>query len=261
MQLVKNVGSYFQLKKSAKLAISFLLLFALYHLAEYMIVFRNNSIGFLVFQLLFFLSAWLLGNWISKNGLAAWALSSKIKWSHLLIGVILGIAIYAIPYFISLASGNEKISQIPDFSRILSSSLPFAFGVLFSSFSEDILTRGVIYAGFKNKLKPFWLGIFSALLYLLNHIYRLADGPETWLYLFLLGIIFVIPLLYTRQLWLTSMMHWAGNLFFFVTHEVIITETSAGWIKPNYLFSCCLLLFISVVWFISKKLIPKRAES
>lgn len=261
MQIVKNTRSGFKLKSSLKLSVSFLVLFSFYHLAEYMIVFRNNAVGFFGFQLLFFLSAFLLGNWYSGKGLGTWGLSPKIRWSHLLIGIILGIALYAIPYFVSIATGNEVITEIPKLANLLSSSLPFAFGVLFSSFSEDILTRGVIYAGFNKMLKPFWLGLLSALLYLLNHIYRLADGPETWLYLFLLGIIFVIPLLYTRQLWLTGMMHWAGNLFFFVTHEVIITETSAGWIKPNYLFSCCLLLFIPVVWFISKKLVPKRAES
>ncbi|MGA9589769.1 MAG: CPBP family intramembrane glutamic endopeptidase [Salegentibacter sp.] len=260
MELEKNTRSWFKLKKSTKLAVSFFVLFSFYHLAEYMIIFRNNATGFLIFQLLFFLSAFLLGNWYNSDGLAVWGLTRKLKLSHLLMGIILGIAIYAVPYFISVATGNEIITEIPNFTSILSSSLPFAFGVLFSSFSEDILTRGLIFAGFKNKLKPFWLGLLSALVYLLNHIYRLADGPEAWLYLFLLGIIFVIPLLYTRQLWLTGMMHWAGNLFFFIAHEVITTETSAGWINPNYLFSCCLILFIPVVWFISKRLVPKRAE-
>ncbi|MFZ0489666.1 MAG: CPBP family intramembrane glutamic endopeptidase [Salegentibacter sp.] len=260
MELEKNTRSWFKLKKSTKLAVSFFVLFSFYHLAEYMIVFRNNVTGFLIFQLFFFLSAFLLGHWYNSEGFAAWGLTRKLKLSHLFIGIILGIAIYATPYFISVATGNEIITEIPDFTSILSSSLPFAFGVLFSSFSEDILTRGLIFAGFKNKLKPFWLGLLSALVYLLNHIYRLADGPEAWLYLFLLGIIFVIPLLYTRQLWLTGMMHWAGNLFFFIAHEVITTETSAGWINPNYLFSSCLILFIPVVWFISKRLVPKRAE-
>ncbi|MGB8376554.1 MAG: hypothetical protein WCE57_14640, partial [Salegentibacter sp.] len=61
MELEKNTRSWFKLKKSTKLAVSFFVLFSFYHLAEYMIIFRNNATGFLIFQLLFFLSAFLLG--------------------------------------------------------------------------------------------------------------------------------------------------------------------------------------------------------
>lgn len=236
-----------------KIVLTFISLFILYHLAEYMILFRNNVLGFFGFQSLFFLAAWLFGKWYNKQGLKCWSLPfSKEIWKNILIGIFLGLVLYAVPFSISIALGVETIVIIPNISTLITASLPFAFGVLFSSFSEDILTRGIVYTYFKKKISIPFLIILSASIYLLNHIYRLSDGADTLLYLFLLGIIFIIPLINTKNLWLTGSMHWAGNTFFFVTHSVIQTQTGSDFISSNYLFSIWLLLFIPVIWFLSK---------
>jgi hypothetical protein len=98
--------------------------------------------------------------------------------------------------------------------------------------------------------------LISALIYLLNHIYRLTEGPEAWCYIFLLGVNFMIPLVLTKNLWFTGSMHWAGNAFFFMTHQVMKTETPAGVMSPNYVFAICLLAFIPLNWLISSRLKP-----
>lgn len=227
----------------------------LYHAAEYMIVFKNSSSGFFVFQFLFFAVAYLLGNWYNGEGLASWGLPFNRRTLKLIqIGITTGILIYAIPYFFSIITGIEAIVRFPKWMTIVQSGLPFAIGVLFSSFSEDILTRGLVYAHFNGSIKPVSLIILSASIYLLNHIYRLDDGFESLLYIFLLGIIFIIPVLYTKNLWLTGSMHWAGNTFFFVTHNVIHTENKSNVISSNYLFAVFLLLFIPFIWQLSKKI-------
>ena len=236
-----------------KLILSFVILFLLYHAAEYMILFENDVTGFFIFQTLFFVAAFALGNWYSKEGLAAWGLHFSAKlFKPLFIGILSGIVIYAIPYYLSLAIGIETIIKVPGLSEIVKTSLPFIFGVLFSSFSEDILTRGLIYKHFNHKLKPLYLILLSATVYLLNHIYRLTSGPETILYLFLLGIIFVIPLMQTNRLWFTGGMHWAGNSFFFVSHNAIQMESNNNGLSPNYLFAICLAVFIPAIWFLLK---------
>lgn len=242
-------------KKSIKVMVSFILLFVLYHAAEYMIVFKNNAAGFLGFQLLFFVLAWLLGKWYNGKGLDAWGLSFQGSGKSLfLIGILAGVFIYALPLGLSLLLGYEAIASVPEFSELLMASLPFAFGVFFSSFSEDVLTRGLIFTGWEKQLAPPGLILLSASIYLLNHIYRLKDGPEAWLYLFLLGVVFIIPLIFTKSLWLTGGMHWAGNVFFFVTHDVIRLETKKEVISGNYLFAICLAVSIPIIWLISKKL-------
>ena len=53
---------------SLKILIGFILLFSLYHAAEYMIMFENNIPGFFLFQFLFFFSAWLISKWQSGKG-------------------------------------------------------------------------------------------------------------------------------------------------------------------------------------------------
>lgn len=247
-------------RSALKISISFVILFILYHSAEYMIVFKNNVGGFFIFQFLFFISAWILGNWNQKTGLGFWGLSFlKLKTRHFVTGTFLGIILYAIPYIVSLCTGIEILSNVPHWKDILSSSIPFAFGVLFSSFSEDVLTRGTVFRLLENKMDAGWIILLSSLVYVLNHIYRLSDGFETLSYLFLLGIVFMIPLLTTKNLWITGFMHWAGNTFFFVTHTPIQTETTESGLTANYLFSFWMLVLIPVMWFIFRKYQSKPA--
>lgn len=237
-----------------KVLVSFAVLFALYHAAEYFILFQNNAAGFLGGQALFFTAAGLLGLWCRGNGLKAWGLPfTRAAWSPLLTGVLLGVLLYAVPFFVGLVFGIEKVTRVPAVSDVLKASLPFAFGVLFSSFSEDVLTRGVPYAHFHKRMKALLLVLLSAGVYLLNHIYRLGDGPAVLLYLFLLGVLYMIPVVYTGNLWMTGGMHWAGNVFFFVTHSVIQTKEGNPHFSSNYLFATWLVLAIPLTWLFCKR--------
>lgn len=237
-----------------KVLISIVVLFILYHSAEYAIVFKNNVILFFVFQFLFFLSAWILGNWNKKNGFRFWGLSpTQLRVKYVLIGITSGVILYAIPFIISLSLGVETITKIPNWIDIIKFSIPFSFGVLFTSFSEDVLTRGTVFGLFNNKLKPVWIILISSLLYLLNHIYRLNDGFETLSYIFLLGVLFIIPVIITKNLWITGFMHWAGNTFFFVTHNAIQTDSHSGYITPNLIFSVWIIILIPIALYLGYK--------
>jgi membrane protease YdiL (CAAX protease family) len=245
-----------------KIVISFIILFLFYHAAEYMILFKNNSVGFIILQLLFFIAAWILGNWCKKAGLAFWGLPfiREIP-GYILIGLPLGIILYAIPFLISLALGTEVIMKIPSLAAGFVQSLLFAFGVIFSSFSEDILARGIVFRLLHKKVKNIWITIISATVYLLNHIYRLNDGADTLLYIFLLGVVFIVPVFFTRNLWLTGSMHWAGNTFFFITHSVIQTESIEGTFSPNYLFAIWIAIYVPVVWYITRFFATRKVLS
>jgi len=232
---------------------SFGILFMLYHGAEYMIVFKNSIPGFFTLQALFFF-AWLLGNWYSANGLSAWGLLFNNKTvRNLFAGMIIGILIYGITFFLSISLGIETIVTVPPTATIIKKSLAFVLGVFFSSLSEDVLTRGTIYAHYNTKVTTGLLVLLSAGVYLFNHIYRLADGPEAWSYIFLLGIIFIIPVILTKQLWLTTGMHWAGNSFFFISYSVISTRSGNSHFSSNYLFAIILAVFAPVLWYRLKR--------
>lgn len=238
-----------------KILISFVVLFSLYHAAEYQIVTRDSVVGFLLVQALFWIIAFLLGQGYRRNGLTSWGLPFSWKlFKSLFAGIVVGIAMYATTFVISVNTGVERIVEIPDLADILKQSLPFGFGVLLSSFSEDVLTRGVVYAYFGKRTKGVVVVLISAAIYTLNHIYRLDDGFETLLYLFLLGAIFMVAMVNTKNLWFTGAMHWAGNAFFYMTHNVIKTGPAEGFIPPNYLFAAVIVIFIPVVWLVTRKI-------
>lgn len=233
--------------------VGFLILFTLYHTAEYMILFKNSALGFLLFQALFFFAAWLIARWQFRKGLSAWGfIKGGIVWKQIVYGAVSGVFIYSISYFISLLCGIEFIKQMPAPGTILKPLCLFLFGNLCSSFSEDILTRGYVYRHLKNRLSPVLLVLFSAALYLFNHIYRLHDGMQTYTYLFLLGVLFMIPVVKTGQIWTTGSMHWAGNCIFFITHEIIETDQYPGTLSSNYVLSGILLLATGIFILIYK---------
>jgi len=236
-----------------KFVAGFICLFLLYHAAEYMILFRNNPAGFLVFQAFFFVAAWIIAQWQFKQGLSAWGLSTKKDFlKYLLPGMMMGVILYGLTYFINLAAGIEVRVAVPPPSFITSQLLIFVFGSFFSSFSEDIFTRGYLYKHLNGKVSVPVLIFISGAVYLLNHIYRLGDGYITYLYLFLLGVLFVIPLILTKRLWFTGGMHWAGNSFFYLTHSLILTQSGNTSFSANLTFCICILLMIPVNYYLLK---------
>ena len=237
-----------------KVIIGFIVLFLLYHAAEYMILFKKNPAGFLVFQGFFFVAAWFIAQWQFKQNLSAWGLSTKKHFlRQLLLGMLMGIILYGLTYSINLVTGIENKMAIPPLPYLASQLLIFVFGNFFSSFSEDILTRGYLYKHLNGKLSVPILIFISAAVYLLNHIYRLGDGFTTCLYLFLLGVLFVIPLILTKRLWFTGGMHWAGNSFFYLTHGLIQSGSGSTSYSPNYTLCICILLMIPIIYYLLKK--------
>lgn len=242
------------MKKALPVIIGFALLFIIYHAAEYMILFKKNAAGFLGFQILFFIAAWLIAKWQCKTGLSSWGLDTKKRWlMHLGLGMLMGLMLYGLTFLISLLSGAEKINTVPNIASAAAPFGLFVFGNFFSSFSEDVLTRGYVYKHLHGKIGNGFLGLLSALIYILNHIYRLNEGIETILYLFALGVVFVIPLLLTKRLWFTSGMHWAGNCFFYLTHELIKTGSSGKALSPNYILVLCILVVMPVNYYLLTK--------
>ena len=75
----------------------FIILFFLYHAAEYMILFKNSAVGFLCFQLVFFIVAWGIAKWQTGQGFAAWGLEAKKGFgAPLIAGMIMGAVLYGL---------------------------------------------------------------------------------------------------------------------------------------------------------------------
>ena len=241
--------------------VGFAALFLLYHAAEYMIIFHNSITGFLLFQAVFFIAAYTIARLQVDKGFAAYGLSwNAIVPKHLLIGALCGVMLYGAAWLLNIKLGIEKVTHVPSTLVIIKDSLPFVLGVFLSSLSEDIFTRGYIYCHLNGKQRKSVIVLVSASIYVLNHIYKIGKGPEAWLYLFFLGVLFCIPLVYTGRLWFTTALHWAGNALFYVSHQVITTDDSDAFISANYLF-CFVIVSATATMLIYWKVVPVLQRS
>jgi membrane protease YdiL (CAAX protease family) len=249
--------------KIVKFLAGFIALFVLYHGAEWFVLKSYNPSVFLVFQMCFFIVAYLLARWQGFKGLSSWALKPSAGWFlQWITGMAMGIGLYSISFYVAaLINGNMPL-QLPATSLYIKPLLLFALGSFLSSLSEDILTRGYLFRHIRPILPSGLFIGFSAIIYLLNHIYRLGDGLETILYLLLLGILFAIPLIYSERLWYTAGIHWMGNLTFYFTHQVIQSPEGINSVSPNFVFILCILFILPLQYLLFPRLpYMKPAES
>jgi hypothetical protein len=127
------------------------------------------------------------------------------------------------------------------------------FGTALTSLSEDIFTRAYLYRFLHDKLSKHLLIAISALVYVLNHIYRLKDGWQVCAYLFIIGIFLMLAFVNTKSIWLTFGIHWSGNMIYHITNNIITTENGIHHANGFYVYIISLLFLIPVTSFISKR--------
>lgn len=79
------------------------------------------------------------------------------------------------------------------------------------SLAEDMLTRGLL-APRLPRLEPLAFVLLSTLVYVLNHLWRLANGPVEWLLLAAFGAAYATALVRSGTLWAAVGLHWGWNL-------------------------------------------------
>ena len=225
-------------------AIVFVLLFALYHAAEYAYLFRQSVPGFLIFMGLFFAgNAWYIekqdeGKW------AAWGLALRPFGRNLVRGLILGLGYSTLAFLLSRSLGLVRVIGIPPLGQMAGQCALLSFGVLLSSFSEDMLTRCLIYRYFRQTFGFQGIVLFSAIVYVFNHIYRLGDGWLLWSHLFVLGILLAIPLMRTGNAGATLGIHWGMNIVYQLVNHVMQTQDSNGEFSALHVLLAAELLMI-----------------
>lgn len=224
-----------------------------------MILYRNSAAGFLSFSAIFFLLAWLVARWQGFRGWKAWGLGRNNSGRILLlIGLLIGLAAGALSQFASLAAGIEVISFVPAAPQFLSQASLFIFGCAVSSLTEDVLTRGYVVRHLQERAGPLLIVCISALVYVLNHIHRLNE-PLYLLYLFILGIQLAIPLLFTRSIWYTFGVHWAGNMIYHISNNVMHTGGGSNPFPALGVGILAMLVLIPINYLICRELARPKA--
>ncbi|WP_460559125.1 CPBP family intramembrane glutamic endopeptidase [Ferruginibacter profundus] len=238
----------------AKIITGFIILFGIYHAAEYMMLFKNSAAGLLALQGVFFIAAWIIARWQTGEGLSAWGLAiNKKAMRQLAYGLIAGFFIYSLYFFTCIKLQVEHIVNMPSFGVFIMQFCYLGFGTALTSLSEDIFTRAYLYRFLHNTISRVLLIIISALVYVLNHIYRLQDGWHVWAYLFIIGVFLMLAFVNTKSIWLTFGLHWSGNMVYHSTSNIITTENSVHHAIGLYVYILFLLLLIPVTAIISRK--------
>jgi len=134
-------------------------------------------------------TAWLLGG--------GFLLALLVKLGAVLIGTSLGIY--------ESVSGHFPWQE---FVKGFAWTLVFTF---VPSIAEDIVTRG-FWARVPAWQWTAWrFVLFSSLVYVLNHIYRLGNGPAEWLMLLCFGVAYASAFWRTGSLWAAVGLHWGWN--------------------------------------------------
>ena len=233
-------------KKIFSFVLGFLILFVVYHFPEFFSAFwimATFKIGFLIVA---FILARLQG-WKSFGG---YGLSFSPKWSfNLMKGLLMGLLFFGLSVFISIKLGYEQIAEISSFKSAIYQLPIILLMTAIPSIAEDILTRGYLYGHLKS-LKPVVWILLSSSVYVLNHIWRLDDGPAVLIYLFILGVVLASAVWVTKSLWLAFGIHWGANIAFESTNSVFQTKTLVEHNGPTWILAATwALLFIIIAFF------------
>lgn len=199
-------------------ALGFLILFGLYQSAEGL---GRHVLGSFPLQaglmLLCLLAAWPVGRFVlRRRGFDAYALEWRTSVPFWLAG---GLLLALVTKLLALAIGSglgayaiARPEALPSFAA----AVPIVALALVSTFvpslAEDIITRGFWWRVPGNALRGATFVLASSAIYVVNHIYRLGNGPTEWFMLFCFGIAYAVALSRTGSLWAALGVHWGWNL-------------------------------------------------
>jgi membrane protease YdiL (CAAX protease family) len=188
-------------------------------------------------MLLFLPVAWGLGRWLGyRPGLAAYALEPRRgALQALLLALLLALVLRALALPVGSALGILSLSplaQPPAVSALLLGVGGALVTTFFPSLAEDILTRGLWYRAWPVAGRGGAYVLFTALLYVLNHVYRLHLGPREWGMLFCMGLAFAAATVRTGSLWAAVGLHWGWNLSGSLFDLAVDTQVLAPTARP-----------------------------
>jgi len=235
--------------------IGFAILFSVYHFPE---ILQNHYQKPLILlfescMLLFTIVAFVIGKQKFKNGFRMYGLFGfRQHWGNLGKGLIIGIFISVLANLIPVWLGWNKMFVHFDWNQILLQTLLFAVGTLLPSLAEDILTRGYLKAYWPEKWNLKGLILLSAMVYVLNHIFRI-NKPDVMLYLFILGLFLMWAFTATGSLWLTLGIHWGSNIAYQFFTNVVTTNSLKETGMENYILGGCYALGFGIVVILYKR--------
>jgi hypothetical protein len=222
----------------------FVILFLFYHLPEFFQNYYHQPLIWL-FELgmvVFVIASYVIIKKQKHGGFAGYGLFHLGKYKfNVVSGILLGFGFAALANLMTLWLRWNTMSSHLSFTQVIGQTFIFAIGTLLPSLAEDILTRGYLFAHWNKKGSRGWFICVSALVFALNHIFRLTH-PDVMIYIFILGLVLAWCLIYTGSLWLTLGIHWGTNVAYQFFTNVITVRTVRETGLDNYILAGSYLL-------------------
>jgi membrane protease YdiL (CAAX protease family) len=248
----------------AKLALVFAVLFIAYQLPEGLGLRVMHSVPVLsVLMLMFLPTAWLAGRALGYRGLDAWFMGRSPRWA-LLLGACFALAVFAQAAALGAGASLGVYRLAPAGAAagqaLLLGALWAAFQTFFPSVAEDIVTRGFLMRALPGLSQRWLFVLVSAGVYVLNHIYRLANGPSEWLMLFCFGLAYGAALFYSRTLWAAIGLHWGWNFAGEFADQLVSVDKLMPAVHPMMLAAAHLLMLAVVVAAAARAVAQRRVR-
>jgi uncharacterized protein len=249
-----------QTRPAIKTIPGFIILFFFYHLPEiFQKLFDRPLIWLLEFGMAIFV---LVAYWLIQKqkgmGMKPYGLFAlKTHWRNLLIGFVVGLAIFAGNMFLTVLLGWNSMTIRISIAQTILYIFLFASGTLLPSLAEDLLTRAYLFAHWRGPGKNLLFILFSATVFVLNHIFKL-NRPDILIYLFVLGCWLAWCLIYTGSLWLTLGIHWGANFAYQAFNNAVGIQTLRETGMENYMLASVYAFGFFMMWMFCRMKVAGR---
>jgi membrane protease YdiL (CAAX protease family) len=220
-----------------RVILAFLVLFLSYQIPEGVgLRLLGSEAAFIALMLGFHGLAWLVGRALGTRGFDAYELRREPGVvRNLGVTLCLAIGMKLLALLVGRALGVYDLappSQTFSFPQSWMMLAAFVVASYFPSAAEDLVTRGFWHRVLRPTLSPARFVVFSSLVYVLNHVYRLANGPMEWFMLFCFGLAYAAALARTGSLWAAIGLHWGWNIMGHCLPLFVTVDVRDEWAAP-----------------------------
>ena len=153
---------------------------------------------------------WFFRKYIDKKTFSSLGFQKDFLKNDISVGLVVGFLIMSIGFVCLLLSGQIE------FLNIRFNLLDFTLSVglfAFVAISEEIFLRGYILSNLMKSFNKYIALMISALIFSLMHAANPSFNLISMLGLFMAGLLFGLPYIYTKSLWFLIALHFSWNFF------------------------------------------------
>lgn len=167
----------------------------------------------------FFPLVHVVGKWSSGAGLNDQGLARGVRWKKWLgTGVLIGSLVWILLTLAELVLGSLHFTGWQPLGAASWIAVQALVVALLGSATNDVMTRGYVFAHWKNRLPAVFVVLLSTILYVADDIWLEGWSLRNNIFSFILGLAFALSLLRTGSLWMNIGMHAGLNVIYYLVH-------------------------------------------